>query len=88
MTMTEGLRPGVFRGTLQGLRERGCDIPGTLHQGQSESTMGSLIGKPAVVFDEPVRLHLTGTLEPVSVCVVAALKMRHARPCACQVSQA
>ncbi len=86
--MREGLQPGVFRGTLQGLGERGCDIPGTLHQGQSTVIMGSLFGKPAVVFDQPVRLHLTGTFEPVSVCVVAAPKMRHARPCACQVSQA
>jgi hypothetical protein len=85
--MREGLRPGVFRGTLQRLGERGCDIPGTLHRGQSTPTMGSLFGKPAEVFDLPVRLHLTGIYEPESVCVVAARKMRHARPCTCQVSQ-
>jgi hypothetical protein len=69
------------------LGERGCDIPGTLHQGSRLVVWGAF-GKPAIMFDQPVRLHLTGIVEPASVCEVVAPKMRHARPCACQVPQA
>jgi hypothetical protein len=65
------------------LGERGCELRARGIRA-SRLRVWARSAKPAVVFGQPVRLHLTGNgarmPQSVSVCETAVLKMKRARP--------